>query len=83
LDGQHPEGWIPEQKIRVDEAVYAYTVGSAFAEFADARKGALKPGMLADMVILDRDIFSIPPEEIGRARVDLTLVDGLVVYQRR
>jgi predicted amidohydrolase YtcJ len=81
LDGKNPDGWIPEQKITVDEAVRAFTVGSAYAEFAETVKGALTPGKLADLVMLDRDIFSIPASEIDKARVILTVVDGKVVYQ--
>jgi len=80
LDGKHPNGWIPEQKITVDEAVRAYTVGSAYAEFAEKVKGAITPGRLADLVMLDRDIYSVPPSEIDKARVILTIVDGRVVY---
>ncbi|HEX8181956.1 MAG TPA: amidohydrolase [Pyrinomonadaceae bacterium] len=81
LDGQHPQGWIPEQKITVEEAVRAYTVGSAYAEFTDDVKGTLTPGKLADLVILDRDIFKIDPVEIEHARVTLTIMDGRVVYE--
>jgi predicted amidohydrolase YtcJ len=81
LDGKNPDGWIPEQKITVDEAVRAFTVGSAYAEFAETVKGALTPGKLADLVMLDRDIFSMPASEIDKARVILTVVDGKVVYQ--
>src|SRR5258706_5964901 len=81
LDGKHPDGWIPEQKLSIDEAIRAYTVGSAFAEFAEKVKGAIRPGMLADLVMLDRDIYSAPPSEIDKARVVLTIVDGGVVYQ--
>jgi predicted amidohydrolase YtcJ len=82
LDGKHPDGWIPRQKISVEEAVRAYTVGSARAEFADTVKGMIKPGMLADLVLLDRDIFAIPAAEIGQARVQMTMMDGRVVYER-
>ena len=83
LDGKHPEGWVPEQKISVEEAVRAYTIGSARAEFAESIKGALRPGMLADIVMLDRDIFTIPPEEIGSTHVQMTILNGRVVYERR
>jgi predicted amidohydrolase YtcJ/beta-lactamase class A len=82
LDGRNPTGWVPEQKITVEEAVRAYTAGSAYAEFADAVKGTITPGKLADLVLLDRDIFRIEPAEIERARVTLTIVDGRVVYDR-
>ena len=81
LDGKHPEGWVPEQKITVEETVRAYTVGSAYAEFADEVKGTLAPGKLADLVILDKDIFKIPSTEIETARVKLTVMDGRVVYE--
>lgn len=79
LDGKHPQGWVPEQRISVDEAVRAYTVGSALAESAPA-KGRLAPGQLADLVMLDKDIFKIDPVEIERAHVLLTILDGRVVY---
>ena len=81
LDGKHPGGWVPEQKITVAEAVRAYTVGSALAEFADTVKGTLAPGKLADLVVLDKDIFRVPPTEIETARVQLTLMDGRVVFE--
>jgi predicted amidohydrolase YtcJ len=81
LDGRNPGGWIPEQKITVEEAVSAYTNGSAFAEFQDGVKGTLTAGKLADIVLLDRDIFQIPTEEIERAKVLLTIMDGRVVYE--
>jgi predicted amidohydrolase YtcJ len=81
LDGKHPDGWIPEQKITLDEAVYAYTVGSAYAEFADKEKGTIMPGKLADLVMIDRDIYAGEPAEIDKARVVLTVMDGRVVYE--
>jgi predicted amidohydrolase YtcJ len=81
LDGRHPEGWIPNQKISIAEAVHAYTVGSAFAEFQEHLKGTLTPGKLADLVLLDRDIFAVPPPDIANARVVLTVLDGRVVYE--
>jgi predicted amidohydrolase YtcJ len=82
LDGKHPQGWIPEQKITVEEAVRAYTVGSAYAEFQETAKGTITPGKLADLVILSRDIFTIDPKGIGGVRAELTIVDGRVVYER-
>jgi predicted amidohydrolase YtcJ len=81
LDGGHPGGWNPEQKITVEEAVRAYTMGSAFAEFAEDFKGSISVGKLADLVILDRDVFAIDPSQIDEARVSLTMVDGKVVYE--
>jgi hypothetical protein len=81
LDGKHPEGWVPEQKLTVEEAVRAYTIGPAFAEFQERVKGTLTPGKLADLVILDRDIFAIAPTEIDRAHVVCTVMDGRVVFE--
>lgn len=80
LDGKHPDGWVPAQKITVEEAVRAYTVGSAFAESAEKLKGSITPGRLADLVILDRDIFRIPPTEIEKARVTMTIMNGRVIF---
>src|SRR2546428_139047 len=81
LDGKHPNGWIPEQKISVEEAVRAYTVGSAFAEFQENEKGTITPGKLADIVILARDIFKIDPKEIEKVKVVMTIMDGRVIYE--
>ena len=81
LDGRHPDGWVPEQKITVEEAVRAYTIGSAFAEFQERDKGMLRPGMLADMVVWSRDFFTAAPETIPETKALLTIVDGRVVYQ--
>lgn len=80
IDGKNSKGWIPEQKISVEEAVRAYTVGSAHAEFAEKEKGSITPGKLADLVIVSRDIFKIDPKEIEKAKVLLTIVDGRVVF---
>ncbi len=82
LDGRNPGGWVPEQKITVEEALRAYTTGSAYAEFAEDRKGSLAPGKLADIVLIDRDLTRIPAETIRDARVMLTVVGGRVVFER-
>ena len=83
LDGKNPDGWLPEQKLTVAEAVQAYTMGSAYAEFQDAVKGSITPGKLADMVIVSDDIFTIDPKTIRDARVEETIVGGKVVFNRR
>jgi predicted amidohydrolase YtcJ len=83
LDGKNPLGWIPEQKISVEEAVRAYTIGSAYAEFTEQEKGTITPGKLADMVILSRDIFKIDPTDIEKTKVVLTVMNGRVVYEDR
>ncbi len=82
LDGKHPDGWVPEQKITVAEAVRAYTMGSAYASFDEQLKGSIETGKLADMVVLSDDIFTIPPADIEKAKVDITVFDGKVIYRR-
>jgi predicted amidohydrolase YtcJ len=83
IDGKNSKGWVPEQKISVDETVRAYTVGSAYAEFQDNVKGSITVGKLADLVLLSRDIFKIDAKEIESVKVVLTMVDGRVVYEER
>ena len=74
--------YFPEQKLTIDEAIAAYTTGSAYAEFAEHEKGKLEPGMLADFVVLDRDITTcVPPPEILKTRVLRTVVGGKSVYE--
>jgi predicted amidohydrolase YtcJ len=82
LDGKHPNGWIPEQKISVEETVHAYTLGSAFAEFQENEKGIIAPGRLADIVMLSHDIFKIDSREIEKTQVLMTIMDGRLVYHR-
>jgi predicted amidohydrolase YtcJ len=83
FDNKNPAGWIPEQKISVEEAVRAYTVGSAFAEFQENVKGTIAPGKLADFVILSDDIFSTNPNDIEKTRVVMTVVNGRIVYEAK
>jgi predicted amidohydrolase YtcJ len=83
LDDKNPNGWIPEQKISVEEAVRAYTVGSSFAEFQESLKGAIAPGKLADFVVLSDDIFSINPRDIPNVKILKTVVDGKLVYESK
>jgi hypothetical protein len=82
LDDKHPGGWIPEQKISVEDALRAYTSGAAYATFEEKEKGSLAPGMLADIVIVDRDLTKIPAETIRDAKIQYTIVGGRVVYDR-
>ena len=82
LDGKHPGGWIPEQKISVEDALRAYTSGSAYASFEENIKGTLESNKLADFVLIDRDLTRIPHEEIRDARIMMTIVGGRVVYER-
>jgi hypothetical protein len=76
-----PEGWYPAQKLTVSEAVHAYTVGAAYASGQASSKGSLTPGRLADLVVLDRNIFEIDPAEIVHTNVYATMVGGKFVYE--
>jgi len=78
--GEEGEGWFPEQKLTMEEAIKYYTWGSAYAQFMEDRKGMLKPGYLADIVVVDRDLLTIPENEIMQTKVDYTIVGGKVVY---
>lgn len=81
LDDKTPDGWFPEQKISVEEALRAYTVNAAYAEFAERDKGTLEVGKLADFALIDRDLTTLPPAELRNARVVLTVVGGKVVHR--
>lgn len=83
LDDKNPNGWLPEQKISIDEAVRAFTWGSAYGEFQDQWKGTLEVGKLADFVILSDDIFTIDPVKIRDVTVLKTVVDGKVAFEKK
>ncbi len=83
LDGKNPNGWFPEQKITVAEAVKAYTNGSAYAEFQENVKGTITVGKLADFVILSDDIFTINPIQIEKVKVIKTIMDGKIIYEAK
>ena len=77
-----PEGWYPEQRLTVEEAVRAYTLGAAQAVGLGDRLGSLSPGKLADLIVLDRDIFACDPMEIAETQVLATMIGGQFVYER-
>ena len=83
LDGKQPNGWFPEQKLSVEDAIAAYTMGSAYAEFQERDKGSIQPGKLADMVLLDRDVLTIAPAAIRDAHVLKTWLGGKQIYASR
>lgn len=80
LDGANPDGWVPDQKVTVEQALRAYTSEAAYASFEENTKGRIRTGMLADYVLLDRDLTTIEPETIRDTRVLKTIVGGTVVY---
>jgi predicted amidohydrolase YtcJ len=83
LDGKRPQGWVPEQKITVAEAVRAYTLGSAYASFDEKINGSIEVGKLADLAVLSADIFKIDPVEIEKSKVVMTVFDGKVIYEKK
>jgi predicted amidohydrolase YtcJ len=81
LDDANPEGWIPEQKVTVEQSLHAYTTVAAYASFEENIKGMLKPGMLADFVLLDRDLTEIPVDSIRDTKILKTVVAGVIVFE--
>ncbi|HET6961157.1 MAG TPA: amidohydrolase family protein, partial [Terriglobia bacterium] len=81
LDDRNPHGWVPEEKITVGEAMRSYTIANAYASFDESKKGSLEAGKLADIAVLDRDIFTIPPVQIPQSVVVYTIVGGKIVYR--
>ncbi len=82
LDGKNPEGWFPEQKISLEEAVKGYTLNGAYAEFSERMKGTVEEGKLADLVVLTQNIFEIPPGEIQNTKVKMTIVNGKIIFRK-
>jgi len=82
LDGKYPGGWVPEERITLREALQAYTVANAYAMFAEGQRGTIEVGRLADVVVLDRDLFELAPDSLATAQVRYTIVGGKVVYRK-
>lgn len=83
LNGEPAAGWFPEQKLDLETSLKAYTWGSAYGAFEEHLKGTIEAGKLADLVVLDTDLFSTPPEDWLKAKVNYTIVGGKVVYQAK
>ncbi len=81
LDDKHADGWVPEQKITVEEALKAYTQAGAAASFEEHAKGTIAAGMLADLTVIDRDLRTIPGPEIRHAKIVRTIVAGRTVFR--
>ena len=82
VDGKNPGGWIPEQKISIEEAIKCYTLNSAYAEFTEKDKGSIEPGKLADFVVLSDNLLKIDPVKIKDVKAEMTVVGGEIVYKR-
>ena len=84
IEGDFPEGgWFPEQRLTVEEAVKLFTSGSSYASFEENIKGTLEPGKLADMVVLTKDLFTIPPREILTTEAAYTILGGRIVFEKK
>jgi hypothetical protein len=81
-EGGPPGGFEPQERVSLEDALDAYTRGSAYAEFAENRKGTLTVSRLADFVVFARDLFAVPPRAILTTPIDLTVVGGRVVFER-
>lgn len=82
LDGKNPEGWFPEQKISLEDAIKGYTLNGAYAEFSEHLKGSVERGKLADLVVISRNIFEIPAEEIQKTEVKMTIFNGRIIGRK-
>jgi predicted amidohydrolase YtcJ len=82
IDGKNPGGWIPEQKISLEQAIKAYTLNGAYADFSEKEKGSIEEGKLADLVVLSRNIFEIPSEEIMKTEVIMTIFNGKIIHRK-
>jgi hypothetical protein len=80
-DGEPAGGWIPAERITLAEALRAYTLGSAYGNFREHELGTLEAGKLADLIVLDRNLFAVDAEEIRQTKVCLTMMDGSIVYE--
>ena len=82
LDGLHPQGWVRDQRLTIEEALRAYTSAAAYASFEDEHTGTLTVGRFADFIIVDRDLLTIPPNDIPSVVVIMTVVGGEIVFDR-
>ncbi|MBL8961838.1 MAG: amidohydrolase family protein, partial [Gemmatimonadetes bacterium] len=82
MDGKPAGGWFPEQRLDLETSLRSYTVNNAWAEGEEASKGTITAGKLADLVVIDRDLFALQPSQIKDATVVMTMVGGRVVYEK-
>jgi len=80
--GEEGEGWFPEEKLTMEKAIEYYTLGAAYSQFMEERKGMIRPGYLADLVIVSEDLLTVPENRIMTVKADCTIVDGKVVFER-
>jgi len=83
VDGKNPNGWIPEEKISVEDAIKCYTLNAAYASFEEKIKGSIEVGKLADLIVLSDDILTIDPETIKDVVIEMTVFNGEIVYENK
>jgi predicted amidohydrolase YtcJ len=81
VEGNPPGGWLPQERVSLEDAIKAYTLDAAFAGRREKTEGSLEPGKLADLIVLSQDLFKIDPSQIVKTEVLLTVVGGKVVYE--
>ena len=81
VDSKNPNGWIPEEKISVEDAIKCYTLNAANASFEEKIKGSIEVGKLADLVVLSDDILIIDPVKIKDVKIEMTVFNGEIIYQ--
>jgi predicted amidohydrolase YtcJ len=81
-DGDPAGGWLPQERLTIQDAIRCYTVESAYASFEEKEKGQIAPGMLADLVVHSRDLLTIKPQEILQTEAVMTIFDGKVIYEK-
>ena len=79
-DGKPPDGWLPSERLTLEQAIEGYTIGAAFAGHRETTEGSLEKGKLADLIVLDQNLFTIAPADIYKTNVLLTMVGGKIVY---
>ncbi|MDX1284975.1 MAG: amidohydrolase family protein, partial [Draconibacterium sp.] len=82
IKGEPEKGWFPEEKISVEEALKAYTINNAYAAFDDEKRGSIKAGKLADIAVCDLNLLKIDPKDILKMNIEMTIVDGKIVFDR-
>ena len=83
IEGMPEEGWIPEQKISLTNALLAYTQGGAYSSFEENIKGKIAPGYYADLIVLSQNLFKIPTMDIHKTKVLMTMVNGKIIYTKK
>jgi predicted amidohydrolase YtcJ len=81
VTGKPAEGWFPEERISIEEAIKAYTYNTAYANFEETTKGSIEAGKLADLTVLSKNLLKIAPQDYLTTDVVYTIVDGKIVYE--